>query len=211
MTKFIFLTAILFALALNLVAAVPAFACEPRSDTDPRCDMPRPKPRVVARVAPTPTPKPTPSNPNRGLAPGDALALDANKWYTVGANSYLWFMNDNGQSFYQTVILETKLSNGVNFAAFSQEQENGLNNSSPPKGRGTLAPADGKNPKYTWKGSHAQGRWYFLVTNYNPNPVEIKLSHDQQADDRQCRGFWEVDAYGNTIWWVDCGMYGLNK
>ncbi len=213
-TKLIVLTAFVFALALTLVAALPALACEPRSETDPRCEMPRPKPRIVARVVPTATPAPKPTavvSSNRGLSPSDALPMDSSKWYTVGANSYLWFMSDNGQSFYQTVVMETKLANNINFATFGPEQENGLTNSSPPKGRGTLAPADSGNPKYTWKGSHAQGRWFFLVTNNNATPVEIKMGFDQKADDRQCRSYWEVDAYGKMIYWTDCGMYGLNK
>jgi len=213
-TKFIFFGALVFALALTFVAVNPTFACEPRSETDPRCEMPRPKPRVYVRVVPTATPAPAAPKPtavavsNRGSSPSDALPLDDKTWRTVGANSYLWFMDDNGTSFFQSIVLETKLANGVNFATFAPEQENALTNSSPPKGRGTLAPVDSGNPKYTWSSLNAGGRWFFLVTNYNPTPVEIKLASSMGSDDRSCVSEVRLGNDGKPFVHVDCGKYG---
>jgi len=204
------LLAIVFVCLAVFVVPVPALACEPRDEADARCEMPRPKPRVATRVAATPTPIPVVAKvTNRGLSPQDALKIE-DKWQTVGASSYLWFMIDNGQAFYLTTVVEYKAAKGINLAAFSPEQESGLSNVTPPKGRGTVMPQDG-NPRLWWKGTHAGGRWFFLVTNDNPSPVEVKMSLDSKSDDRQCRGYWEVDAFGKMIWWVDCGMYGLNK
>lgn len=208
--KVILLMACVFAFALVFVAVNPAFACEPRSETDSRCEMPRPTPRVVARVVPTATPAPKPTavvSSNRGLSPGDALPMDASKWYIVGANSYLWFMNDNGGSFFQSVVMETKLANGVNFAVFSPEQENDLTTKSPPKGRGTLAPQGTGNAKYTYDSMNAGGRWFFLVTNYNSTPVDVKFSSSGGADDRTCVSAEWLGRDGKPFIHVDCGKY----
>ena len=206
----------LVAVGLTLVASASALACEPRSETDPRCVMPIPKPRVVGRVVPTPVPLPQPTPvkvaqaaTNRGLSPADALPIDGS-WQIIPPNAFMWYRVDNGTNFYSTVYLDSKEHKELGLSAFSPEQQNELAPALQPKGRGSPS-KDDTSHDLVWKGTHTEGVWHIMVSNRNSFSVEHKLTTQQASGDRQCRGFDEIDRFGKWIHWVDCGMYGLNK
>jgi len=209
-TNIIFLVAFVCALGFALVAVNPAFACEPRSETDPRCEMPRPKPRVYARVVPTATPAPKPTvNPNAGGAPGDALPIES-KWLTIGANQAKWYRIDNGQNFYMDVWLDSKGKQPLTMKAFSPAKSNDLGVNSPMTGQAHPA-KDTIEHDYLYRATHAEGVWHLVVINYNAFPVEYRVSLVINADDRQCRTFLRMSSDGNPYLYTDCGMYGMNK
>jgi hypothetical protein len=209
--------AILIALGATLALDAPAFACEPRSETDPRCQMAVPKPRVVARPAPTPTAvrvavvsTPVPAiNPNSGGSPQDALPIN-NTWQIVNANQVKWYRIDNGKNFYLTVYVDTKDKKTIRMSAYAPDQAGELSLSTQPKGWADPW-KESTAHDYVQNIKHGEGVWHFVVHNNNPFPVEHRLSTTGAGDDRTCKSFWEVDVYGRNVYWTDCGMYGLNK
>ena len=232
--------AILIALGATLALDAPAFACEPRSETDPRCQMAVPKPRVVARPAPTPTAvQPTivastktvvPSSIG-GQSPSDSIVMNETweslnygiyqeKWQTIKPNSTKWYSIQNGNLFWYTVLwLDAKnkdllMNRSFELMSYSPEQEKELIADGlgvRPKGRAWPTKYDAVHD-FLLTSKHTYGTWWFVLRNDNPNPLEYRLTYWRAPDTRECGSVYdEINAFGQWIKWQDCGMYGLNK
>lgn len=169
-------------------------------------NIPAPKP-VAARPQPTPV-SAVPAAP-RGDSPGAAISADGTTHVIPPGSSQWYRLADSPNPLALEVWLDAGGNRGIGFGVFGPDQ---MNPYSPdhPVGRGTYSRNSGHD--LNWSGQYlVPGTWYAVVTNSTGAPVNITVGTDQQQKGpRNCIGYWEPFPNGQTVYWVDCGMYHPN-
>lgn len=199
---------ILFALLpLVLFAATGSAvsACDLGPDSDTGCGDWHIRQRQFVRA---PVAAIAVANVPRGDSPDHALDIIGN-WTSIEPGAGVWYKTPNSDGYRDIALsVDSPTQNALGLALFSPDQQIGSWGDWKPVGRGTF---NSGQPEHvlTWIAGYARsGVWYALVQNHSNATVSYRLTGNLSTlDAKSCHGYWEVNRYGQMIYWIDCGHY----